>query len=143
MSAETRTIQTTSGGTRLWTHYDAMDNALIQLHGEKRVLLFPPRVSAGLYLEGSSSPVVGWEVDGHEKNETDDGTKTGAKRKTAFPAYRAARREAREVRLQPGDVLFIPALWAHHTEAVLPDSATDDGRPSFSLGFRTDGTYLL
>ena len=111
-------LRCSSGGTRLWTHYDAMDNALIQLHGEKRVLLFPPWVSAGLYLEGSSSPVVGWEVDGHEKNETDDGTKTGAKRKTAFPAYRAARREAREVRLQPGDVLFIPALWAHHTEAT-------------------------
>ena len=115
-------LRCSSGGTRLWTHYDAMDNALIQLHGEKRVLLFPPRVSAGLYLEGSSSPVVGWEVDGHDETDdgtnTDDGTKTGAKRKTAFPAYRAARREAREVRLQPGDVLFIPALWAHHTEAT-------------------------
>ena len=114
-------LRCSSGGTRLWTHYDAMDNALIQLHGEKRVLLFPPRVSAGLYLEGSSSPVVGWEVDGHDgaDDRTDDGTETGAKkRKTAFPAYRAARREAREVLLQPGDVLFIPALWAHHTEAT-------------------------
>jgi len=109
-------LRCSSGGTRLWTHYDAMDNALIQLHGEKRVLLFPPRVSAGLYLEGSSSPVVGWEVDGHDG--TDDGTDDRTKRKTAFPAYRAARREAREVLLQPGDVLFIPALWAHHTEAL-------------------------
>ena len=88
-------LRCSSEGTRLWTHYDAMDNALIQLHGEKRVLLFPPRVSAGLYLEGSSSPVVGWEVDGHEKNETDDGTKP-ARNETAFPAY--ARRAPRSAR---------------------------------------------
>ena len=26
-------LRCSSGGTRLWTHYDAMDNALIQLHG--------------------------------------------------------------------------------------------------------------
>ena len=114
-------------GTRLWTHYDAMDNALIQLHGEKRVLLFPPRVSAGLYLEGSSSPVVGPEVDGDASLRlgTENGDKRGDsdekktnRRPTTFPAYRAARRAAMEVVLQPGDVLFIPALWAHHTEAL-------------------------
>jgi tRNA wybutosine-synthesizing protein 3 len=52
-------LRCSSGGLRLWTHYDAMDNALVQLHGEKRVLLFPPRAGAGLYLDGSSCPVVG------------------------------------------------------------------------------------
>ena len=54
-------LRCSSGGLRLWTHYDAMDNALIQLHGEKRVILFPPAASAGLYLDGSSSPIVGHE----------------------------------------------------------------------------------
>ena len=113
-------LRCSSGGTRLWTHYDAMDNALIQLHGEKRVLLFPPRVSAGLYLEGSSSPVVGPEVDGDAslRAGTENGDEKKTSRPNAFPAYRAARRAALEVFLQPGDVLFIPALWAHHTEAM-------------------------
>ena len=120
-------LRCSSGGTRLWTHYDAMDNALIQLHGEKRVLLFPPRVSAGLYLEGSSSPVVGPEVDGdapmRERRggvEGRDGDERGGEDgwPRDFPAYRAARSAALEVFLQPGDVLFIPALWAHHTEAT-------------------------
>ena len=102
-------LRCSSGGTRLWTHYDAMDNALIQLYGEKRVLLFPPTVAAGLYLDGSSSPIVGPEVDG-------EGIPYFWPKQ--FPAYKAARRAAIEVTLQPGDVLFIPALWAHHTEAV-------------------------
>lgn len=99
-------LRCSSGGARLWTHYDAMDNALIQLHGEKRVLLFPPRVAAGLYLDGSSSPVVGPGVDGEGGWPE------------AFPAYRAAREAALEVTLQPGDVLYVPALWAHHVEAL-------------------------
>lgn len=100
-------LRCSSGGLRLWTHYDAMDNALIQLHGEKRVLLFPPAASAGLYLDGSSSPVVGPAVDGVDGEWPEE-----------FPAYRAARAMAVEVTLQPGDVLFIPALWAHHVEAL-------------------------
>ena len=100
-------LRCSSGGLRLWTHYDAMDNALIQLHGEKRVILFPPAASAGLYLDGSSSPIVGPAVDGVDGKWPEE-----------FPAYRAARAMAVEVTLQPGDVLYIPALWAHHVEAL-------------------------
>jgi len=36
-----------------------------------------------------------------------------------------------------GDALWFPARWSHHTEALAGDT------PSFSLGFRTDGTFLL
>jgi|TARA_B110000977_G_scaffold201231_1_gene294874 hypothetical protein len=86
-------LRCSSGGCRLWTHYDAMDNALIQLHGEKRVLLFPPSVAAGLYLDGSSSPIVGPEVDG-------EGIPYAWPKQ--FPAYKAARQAAIEVILQPG-----------------------------------------
>ena len=100
-------LRCSSGGLRLWTHYDAMDNALIQLHGEKRVILFPPAASAGLYLDGSSSPIVGPAVDGVDGEWPEE-----------FPAYRAARAMAVEVTLQPGYVLYIPALWAHHVEAL-------------------------
>ena len=102
-------LRCSSGGLRLWTHYDAMDNALVQLHGEKRVILFPPSAGAGLYLDGSSSPVVGAAVDGKEDAWGAD---------FPFPAYTLARAAALEVVLQPGDVLYIPALWAHHVEAL-------------------------
>lgn len=95
-------VRVSSGDLQLWTHYDAMDNMLIQLHGEKRVLLFPPSVAGDLYLEGSSSTVR--DVNAHDH--------------TAFPRFARARRAALEVILQPGDVLFIPALWAHHVTAL-------------------------
>ena len=95
-------IRVSSGDLQLWTHYDAMDNMLIQLHGEKRVLLFPPAVAGDLYLEGSSSIVR--EVDNHDP--------------LVFPRFARARRAALEVILQPGDVLYIPALWSHHVTAL-------------------------
>ena len=72
--------------------------------------------------------------------------------------------EEMQVVLEEGDVLYFPSNWAHHTEA-LPSGPSDRGdcsepghhdqaqgaaggaEPedgvSFSLGFRTDGTYLL
>lgn len=95
-------IRVSSGDLQLWTHYDAMDNMLIQLHGEKRVLLFPPSVAGDLYLEGSSSTVR--DVDNHDAE--------------AFPRFARARSAALEVTLQPGDVLYIPALWSHHVTAL-------------------------
>ena len=95
-------IRVSSGGLQLWTHYDVMDNLLIQLHGEKRVLLFPPSVAGDLYLEGSSSVVR--DVDDHDAR--------------AFPRFHRARSAALEVVLQPGDVLYIPALWSHHVTAL-------------------------
>ena len=95
-------VRVSSGDLQLWTHYDAMDNMLIQLHGEKRVLLFPPAVSGDLYLEGSSSIVR--DVDAHDPS--------------VFPRFSRARRAAFEVMLQPGDVLYIPALWSHHVTAL-------------------------
>ena len=63
-----------------------------------------------------------------------------------------------EAQLRPGDVLFFPARWAHHTEATAPegeragargaaagadqDEARED-EASWSLGFRTDGQFLM
>uniref|UniRef100_A0A8C2NKP6 JmjC domain-containing protein n=1 Tax=Capra hircus TaxID=9925 RepID=A0A8C2NKP6_CAPHI len=47
-----------SPGLQLWTHYDVMDNFLIQVTGKKRVVLFSPRDAQYLYLSGSKSEVL-------------------------------------------------------------------------------------
>ncbi|XP_006816796.1 tRNA wybutosine-synthesizing protein 5-like [Saccoglossus kowalevskii] len=42
-----------SKGTQLWTHYDIMDNFLIQISGLKRAVLFSPRNATDMYLAGN------------------------------------------------------------------------------------------
>lgn len=93
-------LRVSSGGLQLWTHYDVMDNILLQVTGTKRVVLWPPCEEGNLYVQGSSSEVV------HVDSPAD------AQR---YPLYGAARRL--EVSLGPGDALFIPALWFHNVRS--------------------------
>lgn len=85
-----------SPGLQLWTHYDVMDNFLIQVTGKKRVTLFSPRDAQYLYLSGSKSEVL--NIDSPDLDK--------------YPLFPKARRY--ECSLEAGDVLFIPALWFHN-----------------------------
>lgn len=85
-----------SKGTQIWTHYDVMDNLLIQVTGRKKVVLFPPSDVDYLYMSGDKSRVLDVDKPDLEK----------------FPKFVHARRV--EGCLEPGDVLFIPALWFHN-----------------------------
>jgi len=105
-------LRVSSPGVKIWTHYDAMDNVLIQLSGTKRVVLFPPKLAGDLYLKESSSMVS--DIDDSETNDTE------------YPRFHNALENAQEVILQPGDCLFIPALWAHRCES-------GSGAPSVAL----------
>ncbi|OQR68791.1 tRNA wybutosine-synthesizing protein 5-like [Tropilaelaps mercedesae] len=79
-----------------WTQYDVMDTVLCQVQGTRRVVLFPPRDSAKLYLQGDKSLVL--DVDQPDLIK--------------FPLFASAQRWECTLS-QPGDVLFIPALWFH------------------------------
>ncbi|KAK7112298.1 tRNA wybutosine-synthesizing protein 5-like [Littorina saxatilis] len=85
-----------SRGLQLWTHYDVMDNLLIQVSGTKRVVLFSPQEADKLYLEGDKSSVL--DIDHPDLSR--------------YPLFNQAVRI--EGRLQPGDILFIPGLWFHN-----------------------------
>ncbi|XP_045178484.2 tRNA wybutosine-synthesizing protein 5-like [Mercenaria mercenaria] len=85
-----------SPGLQLWTHYDVMDNFLIQVQGRKRVVLFSPRSVNYLYMNGDKSEVL--DIDNVDKKR--------------YPLFSKAERF--EVFLEHGDVLFIPALWFHN-----------------------------
>jgi len=85
-----------SPGMQLWTHYDVMDNILVQIRGRKRVVLFPPSDALKLYLKGDKSLVI--DIDDPDLNE--------------FPRFAEVTRY--ECLMEPGDVLFIPALWFHN-----------------------------
>ncbi|KAJ1495515.1 hypothetical protein T484DRAFT_1761812 [Baffinella frigidus] len=92
-------LRVTSPGLRLWTHYDVMDNALAQVSGTKRVVLFAPHDADNLYMVGDKSKVT--DIDNPDLGR--------------FPLFRHA--TPFECTLLPGDVLFIPALWFHNVLA--------------------------
>ncbi|XP_062312400.1 tRNA wybutosine-synthesizing protein 5 [Osmerus eperlanus] len=89
-----------SPGLQLWTHYDVMDNLLAQVTGRKRVVLFSPQDALHLYLSGDKSQVL--DIDSPDLER--------------FPEFVKACRY--ECVLEPGDLLFIPALWFHNTLAL-------------------------
>ncbi|KRX70708.1 tRNA wybutosine-synthesizing protein 5 [Trichinella sp. T6] len=93
-------LRISSADIQIWTHYDIMDNILLQIVGRKRVVLFDPSQIPYLYLEGDKSKVI--DIDDLESTE--------------FPQFQRAVRN--EGMLYPGDVLYIPALWFHNTTAV-------------------------
>lgn len=92
-----------SAGMQLWMHYDVMDNILIQIVGRKQVTLWHPSDLPHLYIDGSASIADDLHDFGH------------------FPLLQRAK--PRSIVMEPGDVLFIPALWPHHVEALSSNDA--------------------
>lgn len=89
-------------GMQLWTHHDTTDNVLLQIVGQKRVILFPPSQMTNLYTKGSSSRVTNPDAPDLQR----------------FPRFAEALKHAMVVVLKPGDMLFIPANWWHHVTAL-------------------------
>ena len=92
-------LRVTSPGLELWTHYDMMQNLLVQSAGQKTITLFPPSAAPFLYVQGTSSRID--SVDSPDK--------------TKFPLARFALEKKIVFELCTGEVLFIPPLWFHHT----------------------------
>jgi len=92
-------LRVSSMGVRVWTHYDVMDNIYCQVVGHKEAVLWPPSEADKLYLVGDKSKVVNINNPDTQK----------------FPLFPLAKKY--KTNLQPGDILFIPALWFHNMEA--------------------------
>lgn len=82
-----------SGPVTLWLHYDVMANVLCQVRGTKTLRLYPPADVPHLaFPPGGSSSNINVFTSDH------------APLRFTHP---------HEAALRPGDVLFIPPLWAH------------------------------
>ena len=97
-------LRVSAAGMQLWVHYDVMDNILVQIVGRKRVTLWHPADIPYLYIEGSSSRIL-------DIQDT-----------TTYPLLLKSR--PRTIMMEPGDVLYIPALWFHHVESLPDDPST-------------------
>jgi tRNA wybutosine-synthesizing protein 5 len=83
-----------SSGLSVWMHYDILDNFLLQITGNKKILLYNPDRVNDLKIKGSSSEIP--------------------TRDLFDPALRPE--GCIEFNLSHGDVVFIPALWLHATQ---------------------------
>lgn len=93
-------------------HFDLGDGTLIQLKDAKTVTLFPPAAIAGLYpFPLAKGPINPWfsQVDIARPDFR------------RFPRLRQALQQRLDVRLEAGEVLFIPAFWWHEVAAAADD----------------------
>jgi len=86
-------------------HYDLPDNVFCQLKGQKSIRLFSPEDSRYLSPHERDSKI--FFVSRIDPLAPD---------LARFPEYRHA--TPLEVLMQPGEMLFIPALWWHHVTSV-------------------------
>lgn len=93
-------------------HFDPGDGTLMQLHGAKRVVLFPPRATPNLYpfpiAKGAIPPWVSQVTIRRPDFER-------------FPRLPAALSQRYEVTIGRGDIVFIPAFWWHEVTALGED----------------------
>ena len=103
-----------SGAVAMWLHYDVMANILCQIRGTKRLLLYPPSdVSLFCIPPGTSSSSINCFDPNPSEKEV------------------LSRAHPHEVILDPGDILFIPALWLHTAIPI------DETSVSINLFFRS------
>ena len=121
--------------SRVAPHYDESDNIACVVSGRRRFILFPIEQVANLYdgplertIAGQPISTVDLEAPDYER----------------FPKFAEAERHALVADLEPGDAIYIPALWWHAVKASgevnalvnywWTDHPLDAGSPIHALG---------
>ena len=99
----------TGGKTKVAAHYDVSNNIACCMAGRRRFTLYPPDAVADLY-PGPLEPTPGGQVLSLVDHERPDAGR--------FPTFEKAAARAQVAELEPGDVLYFPALWWHQVEAL-------------------------
>lgn len=102
------------GGHTSCLHYDPMDGLLMQLHGAKKILLFPPTQTYNLY----PTPLYKTLRYGLALRPVYSQVYPDRPNLDAFPKFAKAQSHATEIILNPGDILFLPAGWWHEVTSL-------------------------
>ena len=90
-------------------HYDIADGTLVQLHGAKKVVLFPPAQTPNLY----PFPVYVHLLHGFKLRCYYSRVCPENPELQSFPRFQEAIPYKREVIINQGEILYIPAYWWH------------------------------
>ncbi|MHA6720651.1 cupin-like domain-containing protein [Sphingomonas sp. RS6] len=90
-------------------HYDMSNNLAVCAVGRRRFTLFPPDQVANLY-PGPLEPTPGGQVVSMVDFQAPDFDR--------HPRFRDALATAQVAEMAAGDLLFYPAMWWHHVEAL-------------------------
>ncbi|MDF7776809.1 cupin-like domain-containing protein [Sphingomonas sp. AOB5] len=91
------------------THFDASDNVAVVAAGRRRFTLFPPDQVHNLYVGPLDHNMAGQPASMVALNDPDF---------ERYPRFREALAAAQVAELEPGDAIFIPALWWHQVDAL-------------------------
>jgi hypothetical protein len=121
--------------SRVAPHYDESDNIACVVGGRRRFILFPTGQVENLYVGPLDRTIAGQPTSMVDLDAPDYGR---------FPRFREAERHALIADLEPGDAIYIPALWWHAVHATgelnvlvnywWSDHAPDGGSPMHALG---------
>src|SRR3546814_5587571 len=88
--------------TEVATHFDLSDNFAVVALGRRRFTLFPPGATADLYVGPLNHTLAGQPVSMVDPLAPD---------RQRYPRYARAEAQALIADLEPGDAIYIPALW--------------------------------
>ena len=98
-------------GSRIAPHFDESDNVACVVSGRRRFTLFPTDQVGNLYIGPLDRTPAGQPTSLVDLNAPDF---------DRFPNFRDALKHARAAELEPGDAIYIPALWWHGVESTGP-----------------------
>ena len=90
-------------------HFDESHNVACVVAGRRRFTLLAPGQIANLYIGPLGFAPTGTPISLVDFREPDF---------TRFPRFRDALDQAFVAELEPGDAIYIPALWWHHVESL-------------------------
>jgi len=90
-------------------HFDESNNIACVVAGRRRFTLFPPGAIGDLYIGPIGYAPTGTPISLVDFAHPDE---------RRFPRFKDALAVAQVAELEPGDAIYIPALWWHHVESL-------------------------
>lgn len=95
--------------TTVAAHYDALENIACVCAGRRRFTLFPPDQLPNLYVGPMELTPAGQQISLVDLDKPD---------LDRYPRFADALAHARSAELEPGDAIYIPAMWWHHVQGL-------------------------